>query len=304
MPTAARGRLSKWRGLSFESLELRTVLSAAATVDLSELLATPSIESLAAVTNTTPRGYTPSQIASAYGFNQIRFNGGTIVGNGAGQTITIVDAYDDPYIANDLAVFNQTFGLTTPFTFTKINQNGGSTMPRADAGWSEEIALDVEWAHAMAPGGEHRAGRSQFQLDLRFAGGRGYGPQLPRAFRGVDELGKRASSLARRNTIRTSPRPPGHTGVTFVASAGDSGAAAEWPAASPNVVSVGGTSLSISRLASTRAKRPGAAVAAAYSRVESRAQLSARACNRAAYAPFPTWPTTPTPTPASRCTTP
>ena len=65
--------------------------------------------------------------------------------------------YDDPNIASDLHQFDVAFSLPDP-KFTKVNQNGGSPMPAANAGWASEIALDVEWAHAIAPGRQHPAG--------------------------------------------------------------------------------------------------------------------------------------------------
>ncbi len=151
---SAERKVGAWvrrRQLTVESLEQRTVLSAISALDLSQLYAQPALSSLAAVTNPTPRGYTPSQIAQAYGFSGITFSNGTIKGDGSGQTIAIVDAYNDPNIVNDLHMFDQTFGIANPPKFTVVNQNGGSTLPAIDAGWSEEIALDVEWAHAMAP---------------------------------------------------------------------------------------------------------------------------------------------------------
>src|SRR5207249_3405408 len=72
---------------------------------------------------------------------------------GGGQTIAIIDVYDDPNIQSDLQVFDQTFGLPDPPSFTKVNQSGSTTgrFPRTDSSWSGEIALDVEWAHAIAP---------------------------------------------------------------------------------------------------------------------------------------------------------
>src|SRR5205823_3938589 len=104
----------------------------------------------------TPVGLTPSQVRHAYGFDQITFNNGTVRGDGSGETIAIVDAFDDPSIANDLAVFDQQFGLPAPgFTKVGINASGVASttrFPTADAGWAGEIELDVEWAHAMAPG--------------------------------------------------------------------------------------------------------------------------------------------------------
>src|SRR5215475_6254922 len=95
-----------------------------------------------------PTGTTPAQIRHAYGFDRIAFGG--VPGDGRGTTIAIVDAFDDPNIANDLHQFDLAFGLPDP-VFTKVNQNGGTAMPAADAGWAGEIALDVEWAHAIAP---------------------------------------------------------------------------------------------------------------------------------------------------------
>ncbi len=71
----------------------------------------------------SPSGLTPAQVRHAYGFDKITFSNGTIVGNGAGETIAIVDAYDDPSIANDLAVFDQQFGLPAPASFTKVGIN-------------------------------------------------------------------------------------------------------------------------------------------------------------------------------------
>ena len=75
-------------------------------------------------------------------------------GDGTGQTIAIIDAYDDPNIAGDLAAFDTQFGLTAPPSFTKVAQDGSQNLPAASgtSNWSIEEALDVEWAHAAAPG--------------------------------------------------------------------------------------------------------------------------------------------------------
>src|SRR5205814_2269431 len=78
--------------------------------------------------------------------------------NGAGQTIAIIDAYNDPNIAADAATFSRQFGLqqfNVPGGPTlRVESQSGSTtiLPRTDGDWSQEIALDVEWAHAIAPG--------------------------------------------------------------------------------------------------------------------------------------------------------
>ena len=110
-----------------------------------------------------PTGYTPQQLQTAYGLNQISFSG--IKGDGSGQTIALVDPYDNPSFLNSsdpnfntsaLHVFDQQFGLPDPPSFTKVNQTGQAS-PLAPAAalfsnWGGEIALDIEWAHAMAPG--------------------------------------------------------------------------------------------------------------------------------------------------------
>ncbi len=209
---------------------------------LDSLFAVPAFE--ASVTNPTPRGYTPAQVASAYGVNQIAFQNGTLVGNGSGQTIAIVDAYDDPNIAADLHTFDQTFGLADPPSFSKLNQNGGTALPAANAGWSEEMALDVEWAHAMAPGANIllvEANSSSF-TDLLAA------VDVARQASGVSVVSMSWGSSEFSSETQFDSHfttPAGHTPVSFFASAGDSGAGAMWPAASPNVIAVGGTSLNL-----------------------------------------------------------
>ncbi len=97
-------------------------------------------------------GYSPSQITTAYGISSISFNG--TAGSGAGETIAIVDAYNDKNIASDLATFDSQFGLPAPPSLSVVNQTGGTTLPAADStgGWELEESLDVEWAHAIAPG--------------------------------------------------------------------------------------------------------------------------------------------------------
>ena len=112
-------------------------------------------------TDNNDGGYTPLAIQTAYGVSSLLSAGN----NGAGQTIAVVDAYDEPAFVNsgsasfstsDLAVFDQTFGLADP-TFLKVSQTGSTTnLPPTDpAGppddWEGEEALDVEWAHAIAP---------------------------------------------------------------------------------------------------------------------------------------------------------
>src|SRR5262249_15897722 len=131
-----------------ETMEDRVVPSANAAPDL--LIARTSI-GIDSGSYPEASSFTPAQMRQAYGFDHITF--GSIKGDGTGQTIAIVDAYDDPklvsstdptFLTSDLHVFDQTFGLPDPPSFQKINQTGGTTPPSADAGWGLEISLDVE----------------------------------------------------------------------------------------------------------------------------------------------------------------
>jgi subtilase family serine protease len=88
----------------------------------------------------------PSQIRHAYGFD-------LVTNQGAGQTIALVDAYDDANAASDLAVFSKQFNLpacnSSNGCFRQLYSSGRK--PAANANWAVEISLDIEWAHAIAP---------------------------------------------------------------------------------------------------------------------------------------------------------
>ena len=190
-----------------------------------------------------PTGLTPAQVRHAYGFDQISFSNGTIAGDGAGMTIAIVDAYDNPKIASDLHQFNLAFGLPDS-GFTKVNQTGGTTYPAVDAGWAGEIAMDVEWAHAMAPKANIllvEATDSSYEnmfAAVAFAAKQPGVVAVSMSFGGSEYAGQTAFD----SVFKT---PAGHKGVTFIASSGDNGAPVSYPASSPNVLSVGGTRVTL-----------------------------------------------------------
>ena len=103
---------------------------------------------------------TPAQIRHAYGIDQVSFDG--ISGNGAGQTIAIIDVGDNPGFLNstdpnfdtsDLHNFDEQFGLPDPPSFIKLNQKGeqGNYPPPNMSSFGEEEALDIEWSHVIAP---------------------------------------------------------------------------------------------------------------------------------------------------------
>ena len=147
--------LGEFRVTGFEALEPRRVLSATLEPQF-ELFSQGGATPLASA---SPVGYTPAQIRHAYGFDQVLFSGG-IVGDGSGQTIAIIDAYHTPTIQSDLHSFDVAFGLPDPPHFTQVAQDGSQNFPTVDplgpgapqGNWELETALDVEWAHALAPG--------------------------------------------------------------------------------------------------------------------------------------------------------
>ncbi|MDI3316592.1 MAG: S53 family peptidase [Bacillota bacterium] len=172
-------------------------------------------------------GYTPAQIRHAYGFD-------TLGATGAGQTIAIVDAYGSPTIQQDLATFDQQFGL--PPAQLTIAYPGGKPR-KTDGGWALETSLDVEWAHALAPGARillvvaRTASLSDLLQAVDYASGQG--AQVVSMSWGGSEFSGETSYDA---TFTRS-------GVVYVASSGDSGTGTLWPAVSPDVVGVGGTTL-------------------------------------------------------------
>jgi hypothetical protein len=223
--------------LRVEELETRVVPSSNR---LDALFAQP----FAGRPNFTPAmaPFTPSQIRHAYGIDQIAF--GSVQGDGSGQTIAIIDAYNAPYIRSDLATFDSTFRLPAPPSFNIINQSGGTRLPRNNSGWSLEASLDVEWAHATAPKADLllvEASTNSFSNLFAAAATAANEPRV--SVVSMSFGGSEFSSETSYDSVFTTPS--GHQGVSFVASAGDSGAPAQYPSASPNVLSVGGTSLSI-----------------------------------------------------------
>jgi subtilase family serine protease len=183
-------------------------------------------------------GLTPAQVTHAYGLDAITF--GTVVGNGSGETIALVEAYNDPTVGSDLAVFDQRYNLPTP-SLRVIDQAGAVQ----NSGWSLEEALDVEWAHAIAPGANILVveAKSQSRQALLSA------VNIARNTPGVVAVSMSWGFSETRNegSYNTAfQTPAGHTGIKFVAASGDTGAAGgvEWPSSSPDVLAVGGTSLS------------------------------------------------------------
>jgi subtilase family serine protease len=191
-------------------------------------------------------GYTPAQITGAYALNAITFlssKGSAIKGDGSGQTIALIDEYHDPHIRSDLETFDRTYGLPHA-SLTVVNQAGD----RTDSSWALEESMDVEYAHAMAPGARilvveaapssSSTTELQNQLNAVNTARNRKGVVAVAMSWGYDEMSNEASYDKDFTT------PAGHQGITFIASSGDLGSA-EYPGASPNVLSVGGTSLDL-----------------------------------------------------------
>jgi len=183
---------------------------------------------------TSPTGISPARIRKAYGF-------ASITNQGAGQTIGIVDAFDDPNIAADFNHFNSTFGLATCTTtngcFKKVYASGSK--PATNAGWALEIALDVEWAHVIAP---------KAKIVLVEASNN----TLLSLLHAVDIAVQQGASVVSMswggNEFSTERNYDFHfaiNNVTFTVSSGDNGFGNEWPSSSTGVVAVGGTRLSV-----------------------------------------------------------
>jgi subtilase family serine protease len=246
-------RSSQSRGraqLSIERLETRELLSAGVLGD-NVALPTLFVPPVSPSPN-SPHGYTPAQIRHAYGFDQIWFTGapaiqnlplkGIVPANGRGQTIAIVDAFDNPTIASDLQYFDQTFGLPDPPSIRKVNQTGGTNYPVQGGDWAWEIALDVEWAHAMAPGANILLVEASSNSSTDMLAAVDYARDQPGV--SVVSMSWRFTETAA-ESVGHFATPFRHAPVAFVASSGDVAASPSWPAVVPNVLAVGGTALTL-----------------------------------------------------------
>jgi subtilase family serine protease len=179
-------------------------------------------------------GAVPDQIRRAYGFDQVS-------NQGAGQVIGIVDAYNHPRIENDLAVFSDAFGLPACTANNGCFQKIYATdkHPGTDTLWALEISLDVEWAHAIAP---------QARILLVEAPS----AKLADMVQAVDVAVQNGATVISMSwgtyEFANEASYDNHfvaANVAFVAASGDFGNPGFYPAASPFVTGVGGTTLSV-----------------------------------------------------------
>jgi subtilase family serine protease len=191
---------------------------------------------MALTPNALPSGYGRGDLVSAYNLPS---------SGGSGQTVAIVDAYDDPNAESDLATYRSTYGLSACTTangcFKKINQNGGTSYPTADSGWAGEISLDLDMVSATCPDCHillvEATSANMDDLGAAVNQAVSQGAKFVSNSYGGNEDGSEGTSDSQ--YFR-------HPGVAITASSGDGAYAAgtEYPASSQYVTSVGGTALS------------------------------------------------------------
>jgi hypothetical protein len=177
-----------------------------------------------------PAGYGPGDLRSAY----------KVTGSGSPTyTIAIVDAYGYDNAEQDLAIYRAQYGLPACTTangcFKKVDQRGGTNYPRMDTGWAQETALDLDMASAMCPG---------CKILLVEATSATYGNLATAVNYAAAHANAVSNSYGGSESGSTSYESAyNHPGIAITVSSGDSGYGVEFPAASPHVTAVGGTSL-------------------------------------------------------------
>ncbi len=181
----------------------------------------------------TVSGYGPADLQSAYKLPSATAGGS--------QTVAIVDAYDDPNAEADLGVYRTHFGLASCTTangcFRKVNQAGATSYPTANSGWGQEISLDLDMVSAICPKclillvEASSASNADLATSVDTAVSLGANA-ISNSYGGSESSGE-VSYDAHYN----------HPGVVITASSGDSGYGSQYPAASPYVTAVGGTTL-------------------------------------------------------------
>ncbi|SEL85640.1 S53 family peptidase [Streptacidiphilus jiangxiensis] len=183
--------------------------------------------------NATPSGFGPSDLLSAYNIPS---------GGGAGQTVAIVDAYNDPNAASDMATYRAQYGLpactVASGCFKQVGQSGTSSLPRNNASWSGEISLDLDMVSAIAPNAKI------ILVEASSASMTNLGTAVNTAVKlGATEVSNSYGGSESSADTGYDSTYFNHPGIPITVSSGDGGYGVEYPAASPNVTAVGGTSL-------------------------------------------------------------
>jgi subtilase family serine protease len=219
--------------------------------------------------NTTPAGYGPSDIRTAYNLAGA---------SGGGRTVAIVDAYNDPTAESDLAVYRSQYGLpactTSNGCFRKVNQSGGTSYPATDAGWATEISLDLDMVSATCPDCHILLVEASSSSFANLAAGVNYA-----AAHGASAI---SNSYGGSDSSESSAY--NHPGIAITASTGDAGYGVESPASFPHVVAVGGTSLTRSGSGFTESAWSGAGSGCSTINAKPSWQTSATKCSKKANA--------------------
>jgi hypothetical protein len=181
-----------------------------------------------------PSGFGPTDLQSAYQLPS--------ASRGSGQTVAIVDAYDNPQAEADLAAYRAQYGLppctTANGCFAKVNQSGtAAPLPPQDPGWGLEISLDLDMVSAACPNC-HILLVEANSNDLN-----DLGASVNTAVRSGADAVSNSYAANEFSGEKRFEKFYDHDGVAITVSAGDFGYAAMFPAASRFVTAVGGTSL-------------------------------------------------------------
>ncbi|MFD8597907.1 peptidase S8 [Kitasatospora sp. NPDC059646] len=191
------------------------------------------VNALGVTPNATPSGYGPADLQSAY---NLPANGG------AGATIAIVDAYNDPNAESDMAVYRAQYGLPACTTangcFKKVNQTGGTKMPTSNSGWAGEISLDLDMVSAIAPNAHIILVEASSATMANLGTSVNTAVSLGAKYVSNSYGGGESSSDTSYDSSYFN-----HPGVAITVSSGDGAYGVEYPAASKYVTAVGGTAL-------------------------------------------------------------
>ena len=190
--------------------------------------------------------YDPSFLQSAY--NAPSASGGV------GQTVAIVDAFDDPTAESDMSTYRSTFhlpactsGTSGGGCFSKVNQTGGTTYPSPNASWAQEISLDLDMVSAMCPLCHILLVEANSALVTDLGTAVNIAVSL-----GANVVSNSYGASEYSNETSDSTTYYHHPGVAVVVSSGDKGYGVQFPAASADVTAVGGTSLNQTTNTGTR----------------------------------------------------
>jgi hypothetical protein len=188
--------------------------------------------------------YDPSFLQSAYNTPS--------KSSGVGQTVAIVDAYDDPNAASDMAYYRSYFGLPTCTTtngcFTKVNESGTTgSYPQGNSGWAQEISLDLDMVSAICPNCHILLVEATTNSIANL------GTAVNAAVRlGASVVTNSYGGGEYTSEVSDATAYYDHPGVAITAASGDSGYGVEFPAAAPTVTAVGGTTLNQATNTGTR----------------------------------------------------